>query len=354
MIAIRRFLASSRNLLPTSFSYLFNLYVVPGSSSDIFLSPRGQPPGQRSPLIEHQARTPSSMSTGKDSYFDSLQSPFAENGEQRPPSPRSPPRRSPSGKLLVSKRPRVHSQRNSIDRSSSRRRLEYELTPESSGSVFASCHVAKSKTEESFEIMRSETPIVKDSSRLNNDPFWVHNAVASDCMDLYFQHVNSAIYRMFPSTQFLEWARDPKATKSPDELMVLHAMLALGSLFSTDSRHQAEGKKHSHMAVIANEKSHGLFSIQSAQARLLLSLYHFANGESSKAWDFCGSACRVISALKLNIEDEVLELCKDGQPEYGLRGYDLEECYRRTYWSAFLMDVSLLSMRVSLAVADNS
>ena len=171
-------------------------------------------------------------------------------------------------------------------------------------------------------------------------------------MDLYFQHVNSAIYRLFPSALFLEWARDPNIIKSPDELMVIHSILALGSLFSTESRHKAEGKKFSNMAVLANEKSHGPFSIQSAQARLLLSLYHFANGESSKAWDFCGSACRVIAALKLNVEDEVLELCKDDQPEYGLRGHDLEECYRRTYWSAFLMDVSLPLLRVPHAEAD--
>ena len=322
------------------------------SDSDIPISPRGQQAGQRSPLIEHQARTPSSMSTGKESYFDSLQSPFVENPEQRPPSPRSPPRRSPSGELLVSKRPREHSQRNSIDRSHSRRRLEYDLTPQSSGPAFPPSHAVRIGAEGSLGTMGSRTPNTDDPSQSYDDPFRGCNAIASDFMDLYFQHVNSAIYRMFPSAQFLEWARDVKVAKSPDELMVIHSMLALGSLFSTDSHHKAEGKKFSHLAVLANEKGHGLFSIQSAQARLLLSLYHFANGESSRAWDFCGSACRVVAALKLNIEDEVLDLCKDDQPEYGLRGHELAECYRRTYWSAFLMDASLLPIRISHTEAD--
>ena len=317
--------------------------------SNISISPRGQQVSQRSPPMEHQARTPSSISTGKESYFDSLQSPFADNQERRPSSPKSPPRRSPSGELLVSKRPRERSQRNSLDRSHSRRRLEYDFTPESSAPSFSPRHVVKTEKEDPFETIRSQTPNGNLSLDWIDDPFCIDHDSASNYMQLYFTHVNSATYRMFPEAPFLDWVRKPDITKSPEELMVIYSMLAMGSLFSTEEKQKRKtrGKKFCEIAVLANEKSHGLFSLQTAQARLLLSLYHFANGESSKAWDFCGSACRVVAALKLNFEEEVLDLCADGKPEYGLRGSDLAECYRRTYWSAFLMDVCFLATRVT-------
>ena len=316
------------------------LFPIIEANSDASISPRGQQVGQRSPLLEPQARTPSSISTGRESYFDSLQSPFADNQEPRPPSPRSPPRRSPSGELLASKRPRERLLKDGVDRSHSRRRLEYELTPESSAPAFSPSHVIKMEKGVPFENIRSQAPIGNRSSEWLDDPFSVDKNAAAEYMGLYFRHVNSATYRMFPDAQFLDWVHQPESEKSPEELMVIHSMLAMGSLFCPDEQRQsADGKKLSDMAIRANENRLGRFSLQSAQARLLLSLYYFAKGESSKAWDLYGSACQVIAALKLNVEEEVLKICMDGKSQYGIRGYELAECYRRTYWSAFLMDV---------------
>jgi hypothetical protein len=125
----------------------------------------------------------------------------------------------------------------------------------------------------------------------------------------------------------------------------------MGSLFSPDADKRALGKRFAAVATYAAEKRFGKFSLQLCQSRLLLALYHFAQGKSQEAWDFCGGGLRAISALKLNTEEGVKEMV-DGAPEleYGFDRRTFEECCRRTFWSGFLMDVSLDVTRLTTTI----
>jgi hypothetical protein len=172
------------------------------------------------------------------------------------------------------------------------------------------------------------------------DPFETDPRLTMHLLDLYFLHAGRATYGLFPRRPFIAWV-ETNREKSQDHLMLLYAVLAMGSLFSADPDKRALGKKFASVASYAAEKRFGKFTLQLCQSRVLLALYLFARGKSQEAWDFCGAGLRAISALKLNTEEGVKELA-DNTPDldFGFDRWTYEECCRRTFWSGLLMDVS--------------
>ncbi|KAH7396175.1 hypothetical protein BKA66DRAFT_509253 [Pyrenochaeta sp. MPI-SDFR-AT-0127] len=172
------------------------------------------------------------------------------------------------------------------------------------------------------------------------DPYETDPRLTIHLLDLYFLHAGRATYGMFPRRPFLAWVENDRE-KNQDHLMLLYAVLAMGSLFSTDPDKRALGKRFAAISSFAAEKRFGKFSLQLCQCRLMLALYYFARGKSQEAWDFCGAGLRAISALKLNTEEGVKELIESSpDPDYGFDRWTYEECCRRTFWSGLLMDVS--------------
>lgn len=174
-----------------------------------------------------------------------------------------------------------------------------------------------------------------------NDPYEVDPEVTMHYIETYFIHINAATYRIFPRKLFLKWVKTETA-KSPDDLMILYTMLAMGSVFSSKAERKHEGSLFNKIARYAVEKNHGKYSLQLVQSRLLLAFYHFSLGEPHKAWDYGGMAFRVASGLKLNLEEGVTDISDDDLMDYGLNRHALAECRRRTFWSAYMMDVSSL------------
>jgi hypothetical protein len=173
---------------------------------------------------------------------------------------------------------------------------------------------------------------------------WEQNPYDSDpkltlhLLELYFRHIHSATYCIFPQTKFVQWVKQDN-NKSQDDLMLLYCVLALGSVFSDDPLIKTLGGRLADVGAHALENRFGKYTLQLCQSRLVLGMYHFARGRSTESWDYCGMALRAISALKLNTEQGVTDY-DDAKPEYGFDRPTLEECRRRTYWSGFLMDVS--------------
>ena len=182
------------------------------------------------------------------------------------------------------------------------------------------------------------------------DPGELDPRVTSHILEMYFRHAGRATYGMFPRKAFMSWAQSGRR-KSQDDRMVLYSVLAMGSLFSPDAENRALGKRFAAVATYAAEKRFGKFSLQLCQGRLLLALYYFAQGKAQPAWDFCGGGLRVLSALNLNT-DEGIKVLADEAPEsgYGFNRRTFEECCRRTFWSGFLMDVSLDVARLTTTI----
>jgi hypothetical protein len=174
----------------------------------------------------------------------------------------------------------------------------------------------------------------------SSDPYAVDPGLILHYLELYFTHVNEVTYRMFPRTPFLRWLRDG-GKRSSGELMVLYAMLTIASVFSPRPERKAEGGRFATIAGAAVGNHFGAFTLQLVQSRLLLALYHHALGDADKSYDYGGLAFRAAAGLRLNLEAGVSDFDDDAALDYGLSRHGLEECHRRTFWSAFLMDVSL-------------
>jgi len=170
------------------------------------------------------------------------------------------------------------------------------------------------------------------------DPFQADPRLTMHLLGLYFLHAGRSTYGIFPRRPFLAWVETNRG-KTPASLMLLYSVLAIGSLYSADPDKCALGKRFASIASYAAEKLFGKFSLPLCQSRLMLALYYFAQGESQKAWDFCGAGLRAISYLGLNTEEGFKELAE------GMRDFDFdfdrctwEECCRRTFWSGFLVE----------------
>lgn len=175
-----------------------------------------------------------------------------------------------------------------------------------------------------------------------NDPYQIDGQVTQHYLEMYFVHINATTYCMFPREAFMRWLRTCP-NKSCDDRMVMYSMLAMGSIFSPRPERKAHGKHFGNIARFAVEKSHGTFSVQLVQSRLLLALLHFSLGDRTRAWDYCGSALRAVCGLKFNVESGIVDIKDDQIMDYGLTRSALAECHRRTFWSAYLMDVSFSS-----------
>ncbi|KIW29298.1 uncharacterized protein PV07_05123 [Cladophialophora immunda] len=121
--------------------------------------------------------------------------------------------------------------------------------------------------------------------------------------------------------------------------MLLYAILATGTVFAPS---HAQSKHHQDVFLeIVNKaviKNGEMFSLQLIQAKLILALFAFSQGEYNRASDHCGSATRIASGLRYDTEEGVPTIEDQGPLDFDLSRDMLVECRRRTVWAAYLMD----------------
>jgi len=97
-------------------------------------------------------------------------------------------------------------------------------------------------------------------------------------MDLYFAHVNAATHQSFPIGPVMHWLNH-ETSQSQEDLMLIYAMLALGTIYSSRVDREASGSIFADIAV---------HIIQKYCLKYTLQLYHFARGDYERSWDFLG------------------------------------------------------------------
>jgi len=158
---------------------------------------------------------------------------------------------------------------------------------------------------------------------------WIHTSVTSTLP-------------LIPCSQRINSLAGSKAAET-NHLRILWSS-AQSSQRPLNSQHTASATRLGGIAEYAVEKNHGKFSLQLVQSRTLLALCYFTHGDFSKAWDYCGEAARAGLGLGLNREEAITNVEDDQAHEYGLNNLGLVECRRRTFWSVYLIDVSLFSL----------
>lgn len=180
----------------------------------------------------------------------------------------------------------------------------------------------------------------------NMDPYEADPELAVHYIETYFTYVNDRLYYLFPRRRFLLWLKSCH-TKSLDDNMLLYSMMTMGSVFSDRPDRLIALKRYSRTARYAVEHSQHNLTLQLAQSRIILSLWYYAIGAHVKAWDAVGAAVRTVSGLRYNVESGGVIVAQTQACEYGLHPQALIECRRRTFWVAFLLDVSAPSWCLS-------
>lgn len=173
----------------------------------------------------------------------------------------------------------------------------------------------------------------------NADPYSVDPETTTHYMESYFSNVNDTLYHIFPRRRFSLWLQSVQV-KSLEDKMLLYSILTLGTVFSDHPDRLIAMRRFSRTARYAVERTQHRLSLQLAQSRIILGLWYYAVGALVQSWDSIGSAMRIICALRYNMESGGVIVDRNHVCEYGLHPQALMECRRRTFWTAYLLDVS--------------
>lgn len=167
------------------------------------------------------------------------------------------------------------------------------------------------------------------------NPYATQPELVTTLVDVFFKYVPETAHCILPEKLFKAWVLS-HSQKSVDDLMLIYTILALATVFSPNTEHKHLGGQFAAISRYACDSRH--FTLQLVQSRLLLSLYYFAINNPNDAWDFCGSALRAASGLKLNLEMDKTDDAYLQTYPYGLTRIGYAESRRRTFWSAYLID----------------
>jgi len=194
-------------------------------------------------------------------------------------------------------------------------------------------------------VHQTSVPDTSNNQRfaLDLDPYHVNPAITSKLVDTYFLYRNSEFDAVLPRDPFKCWLTTCR-TKTPSDKMLLYSLLALSAVYDTANETRAIGQELATIARHAERENFARPSLQLAQTRLNLCLYYFAEGLMDAAWEYAVTAQRALLALQFNTESGIRNLPAEPLSfESGLGSEQLMECRRRTFWSGYLLGVSISS-----------
>ncbi|KAK0719920.1 hypothetical protein B0H67DRAFT_170067 [Lasiosphaeris hirsuta] len=166
------------------------------------------------------------------------------------------------------------------------------------------------------------------------DPYVSDPQSVTSTITSFFAHTDATALRFLPEKAFKSWVQNSAHRKSPEDLMLVYSILAVGIALSTSGRSNA----HEYSQVARYAVDHSALSLQLVQARLLLSLYYLAVTRPSDANDMTSGAISAATCLQLNMD---LDRSQDGSLTtfpYGLTRAGYSECRTRTFWSCFILE----------------
>lgn len=168
------------------------------------------------------------------------------------------------------------------------------------------------------------------------DPVYLSRSVTVQLLDLYFDYRDSQCTQVLPRQAFMDWVFRC-VQKSSADLMLVHACMALGSVYTTDARLKSYGEEAMQAAKHMEASRTGQFDLQLALTRTHFALYYWATAQPTVSFEHAATACRVLGAIRFNTE----EGCKHGVNEdsaqnvFRLSAAHLIECRRRAFWLAY-------------------
>jgi hypothetical protein len=171
--------------------------------------------------------------------------------------------------------------------------------------------------------------------QLRVNPYKVNAGRTSELLSNFFKHIPEVVSSMLPESAFKAWALS-MSEKSLDDLMLIYALLASGSVFSHKPENKALGIQYA--AISRHGCDVRRYSLQLVQTRMILAVYYYSQNKPDDFWDFCGEGMRTAAFMKLNVEIDKTDDALLATFPYGLNRHGFAECRRRTFWSCFLLE----------------
>lgn len=130
----------------------------------------------------------------------------------------------------------------------------------------------------------------------SNEPFAVDPETASHYLNLFQHYVADRSHGHDPKASHIVQSKI-KGAVFQQSLMVLYAMLALGTVFAQSSESEVDGRLLSDLARQAMLEADGESGCETCQTRLMLVSYYLASDQPSEAWDLVTSGLPGAPAL---------------------------------------------------------
>ncbi|PHH63461.1 hypothetical protein CDD81_5840 [Ophiocordyceps australis] len=178
----------------------------------------------------------------------------------------------------------------------------------------------------------------EDLSRASRtDPYGSDPDSISAVLTHFFGQIdNTMIMRFFPEKIFRSWVASSARGKSPEDLMVLYSVLAIGVALSGGLKRIAY--EYAQVAHYAQRTLAAVPCLQLVQSRVLLAVYYISISRLREANELISSAAATAVALQLNREfDPSREESMAAYP-FGMNSVGYCEARRRTLWSLFMLE----------------
>ncbi|KAF4120231.1 Fungal specific transcription factor domain [Geosmithia morbida] len=168
------------------------------------------------------------------------------------------------------------------------------------------------------------------------DPYVANPQSTDAVVAQFFAHINSTmVLQLLPEQATRAWVSDVARWRSPEDLMLLYSILAVGMALGGGPKHIAfEYAQVAHYA----QKMTLASCLQLAQTRVLLAVYYMSASRLVEATEVMSAATASINHLQLNLElDKTRDAAMTSYP-LGLSRAGYCEARRRTLWSFFMLE----------------
>ena len=168
------------------------------------------------------------------------------------------------------------------------------------------------------------------------DPYVTDPQSISAVVAQFFSNIDSSmILQLLPEQATKNWVASSAHRKSPEDLMLLYSILAVGVTLSGGPKpiafEYAQVAHYGHKMTIAN-------CLQVAQTRILLAVYYISAARLRDAMEVMSAAAATVAALQLNLELENTREARVPAFPLGLNRAGYSESRRRTLWSLFMLE----------------
>lgn len=199
--------------------------------------------------------------------------------------------------------------------------------------------MAQPKSQVSTPLPVQEMPRIPDSvlgQAWQTDPYVTDPQSINSVISHFFAHVESTMILQFlPEQATRAWVANSAHRKSPEDLILLYSLLALGVALSGGPKHIAyEYAQVAHYGQKVTDKH----CLQLAQSRVLLAVYYTLISRQYEAEAMMSSAASTAVSLKLNLELDKTREANNASFPLGLSRSGYSEARRRTLWSLFMVE----------------